>query len=150
MSGNLTRGIHVALRQRVIPADAAPHGSVLGSEQFRDERLNLRCARANAQAFCELMVDPGCGSFPGGNVRLLLDAGTRRVNVWRGVSGLRRTPKRSTPPGSLADSIGKQAEICLTSDNASERTLFDERRIEWAQAPVPVLRAKSWSLGIRS
>lgn len=45
-----TRDNQATLREAVIPEGAARHGVVIGIEAYGDERLNLRCARADAEA----------------------------------------------------------------------------------------------------
>jgi hypothetical protein len=86
-----TRDIAAFLRERVVPAGGSRHGLVIGIEQYRDSRLNLRCAAADARAICDLMTDPDCGMFPKGNVRLLLNAEATKQNIWRALSALRRS-----------------------------------------------------------
>jgi len=88
MGSDLTRDIQTVFRQRVVPAGATRHGLVIGIENYLDSRLNLRCARADAQAVYDLMVDPECGMFPKEDVTLLLDAEATRDKVWRAFSGL--------------------------------------------------------------
>ena len=66
------------------------HGLVVGIEHYKDTRLNLRCARADAQAVYDLMIDPEIGMFPKENVKLLLDAEATREQVWRALGNLRR------------------------------------------------------------
>ena len=90
MSSNPTRDIQTVLRERVVPSGGTRHGLVVGIETYQDARLNLRCARADAQAIYNVMVDPECGMFPEENVRLLVDAEATRENVWRSLAGLRR------------------------------------------------------------
>ena len=91
MSVNPTRDIQTVLRQRVVPAGGGRHGLVVGIEEYDDSRLNLRCARSDAEAVYKLMVDPECGMFPEENVQLLLDAAATRDNVWRSLARLRRS-----------------------------------------------------------
>ncbi len=86
-----TRDIQAVLREQVVPAGGTRHGLVVGIESYRDNRLNLRCAGADARAVYELMVDPECGMFPKENVRLLLDAEASKERIWRALSGLRRS-----------------------------------------------------------
>ena len=74
---DLTRDIQTVFRQRVVRADAAWHGLVIGIEDHQDSRLNLRCARADAQAVYDLMVDPECGMFAKGLI-LNFQTGTNR------------------------------------------------------------------------
>lgn len=90
MSENKTRDIAAYLRERVVPASGSRHGLVIGIEQYRDARLNLRCAAADARAIYDLMTDPDCGMFPKKNVRLLLDGEATREGIWRALSALRR------------------------------------------------------------
>lgn len=87
----MARDIQVVQREQVVPSGVQRHGLVIGIERYRDERLNLRCARADAQSMYDLMVDPDCGLFAPGNVRLLLDGDATRDNVWRAFSQLRRS-----------------------------------------------------------
>ncbi|MHA1566133.1 MAG: hypothetical protein ACTSX7_12540, partial [Alphaproteobacteria bacterium] len=68
MADNATRDITAFLRQRVVPPGGSRHGLVVGIEQYRDARLNLRCAAADAKAIFDLMTDPDCGMFPKDNV----------------------------------------------------------------------------------
>ena len=65
MSSDSTRDIQALLRERVVPAGGTRHGLVIGIEEYEDSRLNLRCARADAKAIYDLMLDPDCGIFPG-------------------------------------------------------------------------------------
>jgi predicted Zn-dependent peptidase len=90
MNPSATRDIQAVFREQVVPMGAARHGLVIGIESYADSRLNLRCARADAMAIYELMVDPECGLFPQQNVRLLLDADARTQNVRKALSNLRR------------------------------------------------------------
>ena len=92
---DMARDIQVVQREQVVPDGARRHGLVIGIERYRDERLNLRCARADAQSMYDLMIDPDCGLFAPGNVRLLLDADATRDNVWRAFSQLRRSAAAS-------------------------------------------------------
>lgn len=90
MTENLTRDIKVALRERVVPAGGTRHGLVVGIGAYRDARLNLRYARADAEAIHGLMIDPECGMFPPENVQLLVDDQATRENVRRALAALRR------------------------------------------------------------
>ena len=85
-----TRDIAVALRNEVLPHDAKRYGVVIGIDEYRDERLKLRCARADAEAMRNLMIDPECGLFDESHVTLLLDNATMREKIWRTLAGLRR------------------------------------------------------------
>jgi tetratricopeptide (TPR) repeat protein len=85
-----TRDIQAVLREKVIPAGASRHGLVVGVERYRDSRLDLRCARADAQAIYDLMTDPECGLFPKENVKLLLDEEATTDNIWRSLTKLRK------------------------------------------------------------
>jgi len=91
VSHNTTRDITAFLRQRVVPPGGSRHGLVVGIEQYRDARLNLRCAGADAKAIFDLMTDPDCGMFPKDNVRLLLNEQATREAIWRALSALRRS-----------------------------------------------------------
>ena len=91
MTGNPTRDITVALRERVLPSGSNRRGLVIGIEAYRDSRLDLRCARSDAKAIYKLMIDPECGMFPKQNVVLLLDTEATSQNVWRSLAGLRRS-----------------------------------------------------------
>ena len=86
-----TRDIVALLRERVVPPDGSRHGLVVGIEQYRDDRLNLSCAAADAKAIFDLMIDPDCGMFPRDNVRLLLNEEATREGIWRALSSLRRS-----------------------------------------------------------
>lgn len=90
MAEDTTRDVAAFLRERVVPSGGSRHGVVIGIEEYRDSRLNLRCARADAQAIYDLMVDSECGMFPEDNVWLLLDGEATRESVWRTLSSLRR------------------------------------------------------------
>ena len=90
-TNGITRDISMALRHRIVPANAARHGLVIGVEAYRDARLNLRCARADAMAMYELMVDPAVGMFPTGNVELLVDEKATKDAVWRALVRLSRS-----------------------------------------------------------
>ena len=48
MSLDPTRDIQTVLRERVVPANGSRHGLVVGIETYKDSRLNLRCAAADA------------------------------------------------------------------------------------------------------
>jgi uncharacterized caspase-like protein len=91
MAEDLTRDIRTTLCRRLAPAGGARHGLVVGIETYHDPRLNLRCARADATAMYQLMVDPECGVFPPENVRLLLDAEATKDKLWRALAGFRRS-----------------------------------------------------------
>lgn len=96
MDVNSTRDVLTVARERVVPQGATRHGLVVGIDKYRDARLQLRCARADAEAMYQLMVDPDCGMFPSQNVHLLLDADATRENVWRAFSTLSRAGARDT------------------------------------------------------
>ncbi len=85
-----TRDIAAAIRQEVIPEGAKRLGLVIGIDQYQDPRLNLRCARADAEAMRNLMLDPECGLFDAENVTLLADEDATRESIWRALAGLRR------------------------------------------------------------
>ncbi|RME93654.1 MAG: hypothetical protein D6766_07770 [Verrucomicrobia bacterium] len=89
-ANSLTRDVLVELRRRVVPANSQRHGLVIGIERYRDRRLNLRCARADARRVYELMIDPECGLFPKENVELLLDEQATRQAIWKALARLRR------------------------------------------------------------
>ena len=90
MEQNNTRDIQALLKKQVVPEGGTRHGVVVGVERYADKRLNLRCAAADARAVYDLMVDPDCGCFPRGNVRLLLDDEATHDSVWRALARLRR------------------------------------------------------------
>lgn len=90
MSGESTRDIAALLRERVIPRGGNRYGLVIGIEEYKDSRLNLRCAAADAKAIFDLMIDSDCGMFPKDNVRLLLNEYATRESIWRALSALRR------------------------------------------------------------
>lgn len=105
------RNIQAELRERVLPAGANRHGLVIGIEKYRDSRLNLRCARADAQAIYDLMVDPECGLFPKDNVHLLLDGQTTLVGIRQELSRLRtRVGPRDTLWVYFAGHAAKEGE----------------------------------------
>ena len=85
-----TRDIATTLRERVVPSNATRYGVVIGIEQYRDERLNLRCARADAEAMYRLMIDPECGMFTEEHVTLLLDDQATRENIRQTLAALPR------------------------------------------------------------
>ncbi len=85
-----TRDIAAMLREDVAPTGSQRFGVVIGIENYRDERLNLRCARADAQAMRDLMIDPECGLFLEDNVTLLLDESATKQTVWNALASLRR------------------------------------------------------------
>jgi len=87
---DITRDIAAASRQEVIPKGAKRLGLVIGIDQYQDERLNLRCAHADAEAMRNLMLDPECGLFEADNVTLLADEDATRERIWRALAGLRR------------------------------------------------------------
>ena len=57
MSSEATHDIQTLLRERVVPSGGTRHGLAVGIETYRDPRLNLRCARADAQAVYDMMVE---------------------------------------------------------------------------------------------
>lgn len=85
-----TRDIATAIRRKVIPEGAKRLGLVIGIDRHQDARLNLRCARADAEAMRDLMIDPECGLFEVDNVTLLVDEEATRERIWRALAGLRR------------------------------------------------------------
>ncbi len=87
---NATRDIAATIRKKVVHDGQRRFGLVIGIEQYRDARLNLRCARADAQTVYDLMVDPDCGAFDPENVSLLINEKATRENIWRALSKLRR------------------------------------------------------------
>ena len=91
MTENKTRDIETCLRERVVPPEGSRHGLIIGIEQYRDSRLNLHCAAADAKAIFDLMTDADCGMFPKDNVRLLLNEEATRGGIWRAMSALRRS-----------------------------------------------------------
>lgn len=90
MSSDSTRDVVAFMRERVVPAGGTRYGLVIGIEKYKDARLNLRYACADARAIYDLMVASDCGMFPKDNVRLLLDDEATKDNVWKALSGLRR------------------------------------------------------------
>lgn len=81
MTANVTRDITAFLGERVVPPGAGRYGLVIGIEQYRDARLNPRCAAA-ARAIFDLMIDPNYGMFPKENVRLLFNEEAMKDDVW--------------------------------------------------------------------
>ena len=77
------RDVLVGMEEHVAPHGTSRYGLVIGIETYRETRLNLRCARADAQAMYDLMIDPKVGFFPPENVSLLLDADATRDQIWR-------------------------------------------------------------------
>jgi formylglycine-generating enzyme required for sulfatase activity len=75
---------------RVVPEGGSRHGLVIGIDKYQEQRLNLRCAAADAQAMYDVMVDEACGVFPKENVTLLLDEQATRREVGRALSSLAR------------------------------------------------------------
>jgi len=85
-----TRDVAATIRQEVMPDGAKRLGLVIGIDRYQDARLNLRCARADAEAMRNLMLDPECGLFEADNVTLLADQDATRERIWRALAGLRR------------------------------------------------------------
>jgi hypothetical protein len=86
-----TRDIQTVMREQVKPAGENRYGLVVGIERYRDSRLNLRCARRDAEAIHKLMIDPECGLFPPENVELLVDEQATTPQVFRALAKLRRS-----------------------------------------------------------
>jgi hypothetical protein len=63
-AGWMPRDLSAVSSVRVVPAGTSRHGLGIGVDKYADERLNLRCAVADARMLHALMVDPGCGCFP--------------------------------------------------------------------------------------
>jgi tetratricopeptide (TPR) repeat protein len=132
-----TRDIQAVLREQVIPAGASRHGLVVGVERYRDSRLNLRCARADAQAIYDLMIDTECGLFPKENVKLLLDEEATTNNIWRSLAGLRKAAAptdmvwiffagHAAPEGSSVFWVSHDADIDDLYSTALDRERIDK------------------------
>ena len=89
-----TRDIQAILSEEVVPQDTDRYGVVIGIESYADRRLALRCARRDAKAMYELMIDPDCGMFRPANVALLLDESARKEAIWNALASLRRKADR--------------------------------------------------------
>jgi uncharacterized caspase-like protein len=90
MSTEKTRDLTADPEERVRTPKGKRHGLVIGIESYADPRLTLGCARADAQAMYDLMVDPRCGLFEPQNVELLLDRQATTDAVWRALAHLRK------------------------------------------------------------
>ena len=90
MSEPSTRAAVGRARPAVRPPGGKRVGVVVGIDQYRDARLNLRCARADALALHALMIDPECGACAEGDVPLLLDEAATKDAIWRALADLRR------------------------------------------------------------
>lgn len=86
----MLRDIIASLKQQVQPTKGHRYGVVIGIEKYQDSRLNLKCARADAQVVYEVMTDPTCGMFSEENVTLLLDEDATKKSIWNALAGLRR------------------------------------------------------------
>ena len=86
----MIRDIITAIKQQVLPNESTRYGVVIGIEQYRDPRLNLKCARADAQAVYGVMTDPECGMFKPDNVALLVDEDATKEAMWNALAQLRR------------------------------------------------------------
>ena len=84
------RDIVAEIRRKVTPEGSKRVGVVVGIDSYRDPRLNLRCARADAEAMYKLMLDPECGLFDADNVTLLVDEDATRERIWRALAALTR------------------------------------------------------------
>ena len=85
-----SRGTVGRAREAVKPSGGRRFGVVVGIDRYRDARLNLRHAGADAQALYELMVDPECGLFAPDDVRLLRSEEATKEAIWRALSDVRR------------------------------------------------------------
>ena len=86
------------LARQVTPGRGQRRGVVIGIgpnkfEKFDAQgkpRLRLEHARRDAQVMHDLMVNPDCGLFPPGNVKLLLDEQATRENIIEALVQLRQ------------------------------------------------------------
>lgn len=85
-----TRDINTILREQVVPVGTTRYGVVIGIEEYRDERLRLRCAKADAEAMYELMIEPDCGMLKADNITLLLNEGATKESIWNALAAIRR------------------------------------------------------------
>ncbi len=90
MTQDPTRAVLGRPRQRVVPPNSQRFGLVIGIDVYRDERLNLRCAAADARSIYDLMIDPACGLFPKENVHLLLNEQATTAQIWGALADLRK------------------------------------------------------------
>jgi len=85
-----TRDVLTGIRQQILAEGAKRLGLVIGIDRYRDSRLNLRYARADAEAMSRLMTDPECGLFAPEHVTLLCDEEATRDRIWRALATVRR------------------------------------------------------------
>lgn len=90
MALDFTRGVLGRPKKRPASAEGRRFGLVIGIESYRDERLNLRCAAADARSIYDLMIDPEHGFFPKENVQLLLNEQATLTAIWGALSDLKR------------------------------------------------------------
>ncbi len=64
---------------------------VVGIAAFRNQRLNLKYTRADAQAMADLLRDPVYGRFRSDHIRLIADADATTVNIRAGLNWLARS-----------------------------------------------------------
>jgi parvulin-like peptidyl-prolyl cis-trans isomerase-like protein/caspase domain-containing protein len=86
----VARDVTGGVPRLVVPQGTTRHGLVIGIDKYADERLNLRCAVADARAVRDLMVDVECGCFPSENVQLLVDHEATTSGVFRALARLRK------------------------------------------------------------
>lgn len=85
-----TREVAPGSPPRLVPAGGDRFGLVVGIDVYREERLSLRCAAADARAIHAVMIDPRCGLFPESNVKLLVNEQATTSAVWSALADLRR------------------------------------------------------------
>lgn len=90
MALDFSRGVLGRPKKRPPSAAGRRFGLVVGIETYRDERLNLRCAAADAQSIYDLMIDPERGCFPKENVQLFLNEQATQAALWGALSDLKR------------------------------------------------------------
>lgn len=82
---------HLGRPVKLTKDKSSRYGLVIGIDRVkRHPQLNLRYAAADAKAIYDVMVDPDCGQFLEGNVKLLLNDEATTSEIWGALSDLRK------------------------------------------------------------
>lgn len=95
----------MTLADRLSVSDGRRRALVIGIQEYDDHRLDIRHARADAQAIRELLRDPDCGLFS--EVELLLDGAATKRAIEEALSNL----GRSTPGDTIWIYFAGQAAL---------------------------------------
>ncbi|MDD4059871.1 MAG: caspase family protein [Kiritimatiellae bacterium] len=82
----------------VVSKEGGRYGLVIGVNAYRDQGLNLRCARQDAEEMYAIMTDPLCGLFDAGHVVKLYDKDATKERI---MGSLNRLAQETGPSSSV-------------------------------------------------